>query len=114
MADSTPPGPPVRFDIGVTPEIQSGVYANFLSVWHTAHDFTLDFASTQPAQEGENSVGDREVRVPCPVVARVKIPVSVVFDIVRAVSDNMSKYEARFGPIVRPGDETPLFPPDIS
>jgi hypothetical protein len=42
-------------------------------------------------------------RVPCRVVARVKIPVTVLFDVLRALNENMTRYESVFGEIKRPG-----------
>jgi hypothetical protein len=35
-----------------------------------------------------------------------------VFDVIRAINENMTAYEARLGPIQRPGDDSPMFPPD--
>ena len=32
-------------EIDVPPELEAGAYANFLWTWHTAHEFTLDFAA---------------------------------------------------------------------
>jgi hypothetical protein len=53
------PGQEVSFRVDVPEEERGGEYANFLAVWHTAHEFTLDFAATQPPQradpEEENS-----------------------------------------------------------
>lgn len=89
--------PDVSFRIDLPPDLEPGEYANFLGVWHTAHEFTLDFASTQPAQASE----DGPVLVPCRVVARVKIPVTVVFDVIRALNDNMTRYESTYGEIKR-------------
>ena len=97
MGDYEAQGQPTEFEVQVPPELEPGVYANFLGVWHTAYEFTLDFASTQPPQHTE--VG---VRVPCRVVARIKMPVGVVFDVLRALNDNMTKYEEVFGEIRRP------------
>ena len=82
--------------IEVPPEIQPGVYANFLSVWHTPYEFTLDFAATQPTEEQDGTV-----TVPCRVVTRVKVPVTVMFDILRALNENMTQYERVFGEIDR-------------
>jgi hypothetical protein len=45
------------------------------------------------------------IRVPCRVVARVKLPVTVVFDLIRAVNENMTRYEQAFGEIQRPGQQ---------
>jgi hypothetical protein len=37
---------PLQIDVPV--EIEDGVYANFLVVHHTEHDFTLDFCQMDP------------------------------------------------------------------
>jgi len=94
----------VSFRVDLPSEEIAGHYANFLSVWHTPHEFTLDFAATQPPQVDEDDP-DAPVVVPCQVVARVKIPVSLVFDVLKALNENMTKYEARFGPITGPRGE---------
>lgn len=86
--------------------MEGGTYANLVGVWHTPYDFTLDFAATmQPEQ-----VGDAVV-VPARVTSRVKVPVTVIFDLIRALNENMTKYEQQYGAIVRPG-QPPLIPPD--
>ena len=100
---------PTEFSVQVPEDMESGVYANFLGVWHTPYEFTLDFAATQPAQQG-----DAGLTVPCKVVARVKVPVGVIFDVIRALNDNMTKYEETFGEIRRPGQppQEPEEPPE--
>ena len=42
------------------------------------------------------------MRVECRVVSRVKIPVTVLFDVLRALNENMTRYEQVFGEIRRP------------
>jgi len=37
------------------------------------------------------------------VVARLKVPVSLVFDVIRALNEEMTVYEQQFGEIRRPG-----------
>jgi hypothetical protein len=101
--------PPTHYELRVPPEIEGGVYANFLGVWHTAHEFTLDFAATLPAEPMESPDGPA-IRVPCRVTARVKVPPTLVFEILRALNLNMTGYEERFGEIRRPGEEES--PPD--
>lgn len=93
---------PVNFRLDVPLEETGGRYANFLAVWHTVHEFTLDFASTQPPQAEDPEDGESPVVVPCHVVARVRIPVSVVFDVLRALNENMTRYEQTYGEIHRP------------
>jgi hypothetical protein len=94
---------PTHFQTFVAPDLEGGVYANFLSVWHTAHEFTLDFAVTQPPQVQDEADPHSPIVVPCRVVARVKLPVTVVFDLIRAINENMTRYEQAFGEIRRPG-----------
>jgi Protein of unknown function (DUF3467) len=97
---------PTNFEIQLPPELESGVYANFLGVWHTAHEFTLDFAQIQPAQVDDPEDPSSPVTLPARVVARVKIPVTVVFDVIRALNENMTRYEQAFGEIRRPGGDS--------
>jgi len=99
----------LQFRIEVPPEELGGSYANFLSVWHTAHEFTLDFAVTQPPEPADPADADSPIVVSCHVVSRVKIPVSVVFDVLRALNQNMTRYEGSYGVIERPtprGEDT--------
>ena len=35
-----------QFGFHVPEALQTGTYANFLGVWHTGHEFTLDFSVT--------------------------------------------------------------------
>ena len=48
MGEQEHEGRPTEFQIAVPPELEGGVYANFLTAWHTAYEFTLDFSATQP------------------------------------------------------------------
>jgi hypothetical protein len=95
----------MHFNVGVPDELEAGVYGNVLSIWHTPYEFTLDFASTQPPQVTQPE-GDEPgtVEVPCRVVSRVKIPPTVIFDVLRALNENMTRYEDSFGSIRRPGE----------
>lgn len=88
------------FEIRVPPELEAGAYSNFLSVWHSPTEFTLDFAVTQPAELVDANDPNSSVRVPCRVVARVKIPPRLIFSILQSLNENMTKYEAAFGEIV--------------
>lgn len=89
--------PQPSFEFRVPDELQAGRYANMLGVWHTAHDFTLDFSVTVPITTPGT--------MPCEVVARVKIAPSLIFDVLRALNENMTRYEETFGEIHRPGQE---------
>lgn len=98
-AMTTPPNgdQPLHFEMTITETLSPGVYSNFLSVWHTAHEFTLDFAVTQPAGPAQTPDGQVVTRVPCQVVSRVKIPTSVMFDFLRTLNENLTTWERTFG-----------------
>ena len=103
---------PVAFEVHADPSMTGGVYANALGIWHTEHEFTLDFTvNSQPPQPMQTEEGVTVVHVPHQLVARVRIPPGVVFDVLRAINENMTRYEAAFGPIRRRGKEQPLYPP---
>jgi hypothetical protein len=87
--------PDPTLEYRVAEDIEGGVYANSVTIWHTGHEFTLDFGSSLPPMQDE----DGGVTVPFRVVARVKLPVSVIFDLLQAINHNMTTYEETFGPI---------------
>lgn len=97
----------LQVEIRVPPDLEGGSYSNFVGVWHTPHEFTIDFCSTQPNNPGE------ELKLSAVAVSRVKLPPSLVFDVLRALSDNLDKYEKTFGPIRRPDIETKEDDPDV-
>jgi hypothetical protein len=91
-----------NFEVQVPPELEGGAYANFLNVWHSPYEFTFDFAVTQPPIPQNPQDPAAPVTVPCRVVARVKVPPALVFDIMRAINQNLARYEQMFGEIPRP------------
>ena len=94
---------PTQFiDMVVPPDQEVGVYANLLAIWHTQDEFTFDFAVKQPAQTRETDDGVPVVHVPARVVARVRVPPGQVFEILKALNENMTHYEQTFGEIRRP------------
>jgi hypothetical protein len=102
-------GRPIEFSLAVPPEHQSGVYANFLTTWHTAYEFTLDFAVTQPPEVPDEP--EAAIRISCCVVARVKLPVTLLFDVIRGLNEEMTLYEREFGEIRPPGSADELDEP---
>ena len=75
-----------------------GTYANGALVWHTLHEFTIDFTSHRSPHQGSDA---QDVLV----VARMKIPTTAMFSIVRAISANIDRYERRHGRITPPAPE---------
>jgi hypothetical protein len=91
------------FEIRVPPELEGGAYSNFLSVWHSPFEFTLDFAVTEVNQPTDPRDPNAPVTIPCRIVARIKIPPPLIFSVLQTLNENMSNYEAKFGEIPQPG-----------
>jgi hypothetical protein len=90
--------------INVPEDEAIGHYANFVGVWHTPHEFAIDFCVVQPFLLTGPSAK---------VVSRVRIPPTIVFDLLRTLNQNLTEYERTFGEIKRPemqeegGDDEP-------
>lgn len=78
-----------QINIKVDDEKKHGIYANFLVVSHSPHEFTLDFCQVMP--------GGKEGKVQAEVVGRVKVAPTMVGKIIRALNTNMTNYEDKFG-----------------
>lgn len=94
----------VQLNVELPDSLQEGVHAEVAAVWHTRDGFTIDFISpTSPA----TTDAEGQVHQPARVVSRVRVPVSVIFNVARAISDNVSIYEATFGTIGMGGPDHP-------
>ncbi len=71
--------------INLTPELQTGVYANNMFVTHNKEEFVMDFIFMDP-QLGS-------------VVSRVVSSPGHMKRILSALNENIKKYEMRFGKI---------------
>ena len=91
--------PDTRFEVEIGPDVEVGVYANFVSIWHDAETFTLDFAAvTRPPFPVEDpATGEEYTKVPTRIVSRVKIPPSQVFEIMRALNVQLEAWERETG-----------------
>lgn len=78
-----------RIEIRVPDAAKRGEYANFLVVTHSPHEFTLDFCQVITGSDPEHM--DAEV------VSRVKVAPTMVGKIIRALNDNLTNYEEKFG-----------------
>ncbi|MCW2567294.1 MAG: hypothetical protein JWN54_1391 [Mycobacterium sp.] len=91
--------PETRFQVEIGPDVEVGVYANFVSIWHDAETFTLDFAAVTrppfPVQDAET--GEEYTQVPTRIVSRVKVPPSQVFEIMRALNTQLAAWEQETG-----------------
>lgn len=91
-----PGQPPVQ--INVPPEHIAGVYAHIVGVTATPYDFAIDFAINQPHASGPAALVGQ-------VVARVRIPPTIVFDLLQGLNEALGQYEETFGPIRQPGED---------
>src|SRR5438552_18097002 len=89
--------PPPRefggFQFVVPPRLEGGVYANMLNVYHSGYEFTFDWAVTQVAQLSDPENPDSPFIVPCVVTSRVRVPVGLIFDVLKAINGDMTVYE---------------------
>jgi hypothetical protein len=102
-------GAEMKLQIDLPTEHETGVPADFASVWHTSTSFVLDFvAAKSPAKavvdpaSGEQTGG----RVmPARVVSRVRIPPQQVFELARALTQQLDAWERENGRPAPGGDE---------
>jgi len=92
-----PPEPVQQVQLNVPPEKIAGYYANVVSVWNTPYDFAIDFCINQPYAAGPGAMAAQ-------VVARVRIPPTLVFDLLQALNQNLGQYEELYGKLKRPGE----------
>jgi hypothetical protein len=93
------PEPETRFEIEISPDIEPGEHADFASIWHTPDTFVLDFASLrQPPYLGQDAdTGDDVFILATRIVARVRIPASQVFELMRALEQQLTVWERETG-----------------
>ncbi|MDR0959699.1 MAG: DUF3467 domain-containing protein [Propionibacteriaceae bacterium] len=84
-----------RFQMALPPQQAAGVFADFIRAWHTKDSFILDFAAfTEPAVLNETT--DELVHTSS-IVARVRIPPSQVFELMKALEQQLSAWEKEQG-----------------
>ena len=90
---------PQQFEIDLPPEIIAGNYADFANVWHTPTVFVMDFVTlAQPPREDTNSdTGERVAIVPARVVSRIRIPPEQVFELAKALTQQLEFWEQETG-----------------
>jgi hypothetical protein len=88
---------PEVVELRVPHDLVGGVYAHALSAWSTEHEFTLDYAvaEREPAEEPS----------PLRVVARIRVPVTMLFEMLRELNETLTEHEQRYGEIRGAGPE---------
>lgn len=74
-----------NISIPISPEVLKGVYSNMAQVQHTSEEFVLDFFSLLPPSGSLN--------------ARIIMSPSHYKRLLRAMEENIKKYEEQFGTI---------------
>ena len=101
MTTPAQPAPPAGPKINV-PEGTQPVYANLARISHSPADIVIDFAHILP---GENTANIQSRIVMSPLSAKL---------LMRALNENLARYESAFGEIAVPGNSSlaeNLFPP---
>ncbi|HET9911577.1 MAG TPA: DUF3467 domain-containing protein [Anaerolineales bacterium] len=86
---SQPPGPKINIPEGMDP-----VYANLARISHSPADIVIDFAHILP---GETTANIRSRVVMSPLSAKL---------LLRALHENLARYEAAFGEITVPSNNS--------
>ena len=82
-----------RLQIDMPAKLVGGVYADFVRAWHTKDAFVLDFANViEPPRVSED-----EVLINATVVSRVRIPPSQIFELMKALEQQLSAWERETG-----------------
>ncbi len=99
MAKSNNPENQQQLNINLPDEIAGGIYSNFLIVGHTPTEFVLDFVQILPGVQPK--IRSRIIMSPIHAKRTLK-----------ALQDNIQKYEAAFGEIKLDENNsgTPPFP----
>jgi hypothetical protein len=78
-----------HINIQVSPEMMAGVYANFANVSHSDYEFTITFARVDhEVESGE---------IPGIIVSRVSLSPRFMGELMTALEDNYSRWQAREG-----------------
>lgn len=101
---AVPDEPQLHVNINIPEGMHGGVFADLAMVWHNQNGFTIDFVAPMHPASPDN---EGKLQQAATVVARVRLPVSVMFQVARAISENVSQYEARYGKIPAGGPDHP-------
>lgn len=82
-----------ELSVKVPEDVLGGVYANQMMVRHTREEFLIDFINLFPPEGVVN--------------ARVIVSPGHLKRMIRALQDNLQRYEARFGPILEAAPPQP-------
>ncbi len=88
-----------KIDIDLKPEIARGVYSTFTVITHSSSEFICDFIQALPGSPKPE------------VVSRIIMSPDHAKRFLKALQDNIEKYESKEGPIVLKSVNSPILPP---
>jgi hypothetical protein len=94
----------VNYDFEISSETRIGVYANVVYIWYSPYEFALDWGLADEGEAEDSDDPTSPLRVPVSIVARVRVPTGLIFDVLRTLNEAMTRYEAIFGEIRRPDE----------
>jgi hypothetical protein len=93
-----PRQPLQRFDVEMTTEVEVGIHADFVNLWHTADTIVLDFAALrQPPYLQVDDTGVEVAIAPTRIVARVRLPPKQMWELMRALEKELTAWEKATG-----------------
>ncbi|GIW45187.1 MAG: hypothetical protein KatS3mg077_2469 [Candidatus Binatia bacterium] len=93
MTDEKKPAPVAeQIHIQIDPEHASGVYSNLMMISHRKEEFILDFLFVQPQRTPQGQMVAN-------LRARVITSPEHMKRILKAIEENLARYEAAYGPI---------------
>ncbi len=98
MTEPSPEEVPNRVRLTTSPDIETGVYADFAAVWHHDACFVLDFAAlVRPPEVTKDDDGTAHRDLTVRLVSRVRVPPSQIFEIMKALEQQLSAWERETG-----------------
>lgn len=110
-----PPQIPIQLgQIELPPEEAIGHHADMASIWHTPESFVIDFiAFTSPPRAPEGADGPPPfMELPAMVSARIRMAPTHVFALMRALNEELTKWEVETGRPLPQEPEPPSTEPE--
>ncbi|MDR0783771.1 MAG: DUF3467 domain-containing protein [Propionibacteriaceae bacterium] len=80
-----------RIQLALPPDRATGVFADFVRAWHTKDIFILDFSAYMDPPAHDDGAND--IMQQAAVVSRVRIPPSQVFELMKALEQQLTAWE---------------------
>lgn len=111
MADQPNTPQPVNMQLQLPPELETGVFADFTSVWHTPNTFVLDFFAVKSPPHPQIDDTGKPIEgmhvVEAKVASRVRIPSEQIFPLIQALQTQGDQWLKESGRSEPPTDWVP-------